>query len=311
MPFIKNLYLLCGIFCYKLNLGEYNMKDLDKCWCGSEKIYAHCHKLYDEQIESFKKKGCITPTQSLIKNEKQIEGIREACRINTLVLDKVANEIKAGMSTEDIDKIVYDETIRLGGTPACLGYEGFPKSVCTSINSVVCHGIPSRDVILQQGDIVNVDCTTIVNGYYGDSSRMFEIGKVTDEAHKLVTVAKECLDKAVEKIKPYSHVGDIGAVISKHAKANGFSVVKELGGHGVGLDMHEDPFVDHTAKAGTGMILAPGMIFTIEPMINAGSAEVCIDDSDGWTIYTWDDSLSAQWEYTLLMTELGVEILAK
>ena len=158
---------------------------------------------------------------------------------------------------------------------------------------------------------MNVDCTTKVNGYFGDSSRMFEIGKVSDEAHKLVTVTKECLDKAVQEIKPYCHVGDIGDIVSKHAKENGFSVVKELGGHGVGLKMHEEPFVNHTAKKGTGMLLVPGMVFTIEPMINAGKAGVCVDDSDGWTIYTWDDSLSAQWEYTLLMTENGVEILAK
>lgn len=287
------------------------MKDLDKCWCGSEENHVDCHKAYDEKIEKLKKNGYKVPDRSLIKNKKQIEGIREACRINTLILDKVASEIKAGMNTNDIDKIVYGETIRLGGIPACLGYEGFPKSVCTSVNSVVCHGIPSEDMVLQEGDIVNVDCTTIVNGYFGDSSRMFEIGKVSDEAHKLVTVTKECLDKAVAEIKPYSHVGDIGSIISKHAKRNGFSVVKELGGHGVGLEMHEEPFVDHTAKKGTGMLLVPGMVFTIEPMINAGSAEICIDDSDGWTIYTWDDSLSAQWEYTLLMTETGLEILAK
>ena len=287
------------------------MKDLDKCWCKSGKNYADCHKAYDEKAELLKKKGCILPPHSLIKNEKQIEGIREASKINTLILDKVQSEIKAGMTTNDIDKIVYDETIRLGGTPACLGFEGFPKSVCTSVNNVVCHGIPSDKVKLKEGDIVNVDCTTIVNGYFGDSSRMFEIGKVSEKAHKLVIVTKECLDKAVSEIKPFCHVGDIGAIVSNHARANGFSVVKELGGHGVGLDMHEDPFVDHTAKAGTGMLLVPGMVFTIEPMINAGKAGVCIDDSDGWTIYTWDDSLSAQWEYTLLMTETGVEILAK
>lgn len=287
------------------------MKDLDKCWCGSEKNYLHCHKTYDEKLKRLKLQGEIVPARELVKNEKQIEGIREACRINSLVLDKVASEIKAGMSTEDIDKIVHEETLKLGGIPACLGYEGFPKSVCTSVNSVVCHGIPSEDVILQEGDIVNVDCTTIVNGYYGDSSRMFEIGKVSDEAHKLVTITKECLDKAVKGVEPFSHVGDIGAIISKHANENGFSVVKELGGHGVGLEMHEDPFVDHTAEAGTGMILVPGMVFTIEPMINAGEPDICIDDSDGWTIYTWDDSLSAQWEYTLLMTENGLEILAK
>lgn len=287
------------------------MKDLEKCWCKSGKTYAECHKAFDEKLESFRKKGCIVPPHSLIKNEKQIEGIREACRINTLILDKVASEIKEGMTTGDIDRIVVNETKRLGGKSGCLGYEGYPKSVCTSVNDVVCHGIPSDKVKLKAGDIVNVDCTTKVNGYFGDSSRMFEIGKVSDEAHKLVTVTKECLDKAVQEIKPYCHVGDIGDIVSRHAKENGFSVVKELGGHGVGLKMHEEPFVNHTAKKGTGMLLVPGMVFTIEPMINAGKAGVCVDDSDGWTIYTWDDSLSAQWEYTLLMTENGVEILAK
>lgn len=287
------------------------MKDTDKCWCGSDMEYKDCHKNCDEKIERFKSDGCIVPPRELIKYQIQIEGIREAGRINSLILDKVASEIKAGMTTADIDKIVYDETIRLGGTPACLGYEGFPKSVCTSVNSVVCHGIPSEDVVLQDGDIVNVDCTTEVNGYFGDSSRMFEIGKVSKEAHRLVTVAKECLDKAVETIKPYAHIGDIGAIVSEHAKNNGFSVVKELGGHGVGLAMHEEPFVDHTAEVGTGMILVPGMVFTIEPMINAGDSDICIDDSDGWTIYTWDDSLSAQWEYTVLMTENGLEILSR
>ena len=287
------------------------MKRQEKCWCKSGESYEACHKEYDEKIESLKRKGCFLPPHSLIKNKQQIEGIREACRINTLILDKVASEIKAGMTTEGIDKIVHEETLRLGGRPACLGYEGYPKSVCTSVNSVVCHGIPSKKVVLKEGDIVNVDCTTEVNGFYGDSSRMFEIGEVSPEAHKLVTVTKECLDKAVAEIKPFCHVGDIGGIVSKHAKKNGFSVVRELGGHGVGLEMHEDPFVSHTAKAGTGMILVPGMVFTIEPMINAGKADICIDESDGWTIYTWDDSLSAQWEYTLLMTENGLEILSK
>ena len=287
------------------------MKEFEKCWCKSGKSYETCHKDFDEKLEELKKKGCIVPPHSLIKNEKQIAGIREACRINTLILDKVEELICEGMTTADIDKIVVEETKRLGGISGCLGYEGYPKSVCTSVNDVVCHGIPSEKVKLRAGDIVNVDCTTKVNGYYGDSSRMFEIGKVSDKAHKLVTVTKECLDKAVQGIKPYCHVGDIGDIVSTHARANGFSVVKELGGHGVGLKMHEEPFVNHTAKKGTGMILAPGMVFTIEPMINAGKAGVCVDDSDGWTIYTWDDSLSAQWEYTLLMTENGVEILAR
>lgn len=287
------------------------MKINDKCWCGSGKVYAHCHQQFDLRLEELKKQGKQTPNKKLIKNQRQIEGIREACRVNTLVLDKVASEIKVGMTTEDIDRIVYDETIRLGGKPACLGFEGFPKSVCTSVNSVVCHGIPSKNVVLREGDIVNVDCTTEVNGYFGDSSRMFLVGNVSAEAEKLVRVTKECLDLAVKQIKPYDHVGDIGHIVSKHAKANGYSVVKELGGHGVGLAMHEDPFVSHTAKKGTGMVLVPGMVFTIEPMINAGKADVCIDDGDGWTIWTYDDSLSAQWEYTLLMTETGLEILAK
>lgn len=287
------------------------MKDNDLCWCKSGKKYVDCHKNYDIEMERLRKLGNRVPPHGLIKNPEQIEGIREACRINSLILDKVTENIQAGMSTDDIDKIVYDETIRLGGIPACLGYEGFPKSVCTSVNNVVCHGIPNVKCVLKEGDIVNVDCTTIVNGYFGDSSRMFKIGKVSDLAEKLVRVTKECLDIAVSNIKPYCHVGDIGYYVSKHARANGFSVVKELGGHGVGLEMHEDPFVDHTAKRGTGMLLVPGMVFTIEPMINAGKATICIDPGDGWTIYTWDDSLSAQWEYTLLMTESGVEILAK
>ena len=287
------------------------MKDLDKCWCKSGKIYCECHKSFDEKLENFKKKACNVPPRSLIKNEKQIEGIRKACRINTLILDKVAEQIREGMTTAEIDRIVADETKKLGGKSGCLGYEGFPKSVCTSVNNVVCHGIPNEKVKLKAGDIINVDCTTEYKGFFGDSSRMFEIGKTSDKAHKLVTVTKECLDKAVQEIKPYCHLGDIGDIVSKHARANGFSVVKELGGHGVGLKMHEDPFVSHTAKRGTGMLLVPGMVFTIEPMINAGKAGVCVDDSDGWTIYTWDDSLSAQWEYTLLMTESGVEILAK
>ena len=287
------------------------MNKEDKCWCGNKINYSECHKQFDFKLEELRKQGKIVPNKKLIKNQKQIDGIRKACQINSQILDKVAQKIRAGMTTDDIDKIVYDETIALGGKPACLGYEGFPKSVCTSVNSVVCHGIPSKKVVLKDGDIINVDCTTEVDGYFGDSSRMFMIGNVSAEAEKLVKVAKECLDLAVKKIKPYDHVGDIGHIVSKHAKANGCSVVKELGGHGVGLAMHEDPFVSHTAKKGTGMILVPGMVFTIEPMINAGKADVCIDENDGWTIWTYDDSLSAQWEYTLLMTETGLEILAK
>ncbi len=287
------------------------MKEMQKCWCGSDIEYSLCHKELDEKLAVLKKQGKAVPTHKLIKNSKQIEGIREAGRINTLILDRVASEIKAGMSTQDIDDIVADETAKLKGRAAPLGYCGFPKSVCVSVNDVVCHGIPNSKQILKEGDIVNVDCTTEVNGFYGDASRMFIIGEVSAEAEKLVRVTKECLDLAASKIKPYSNVGDIGHWVNKHARANGYSVVKELGGHGVGLAMHEDPFVNHTAKIGTGMVLAPGMVFTIEPMINAGRAGVYVDASDGWTVRTQDGSLSAQWEYTLLMTEDGLEILSK
>ena len=287
------------------------MKNLDLCWCGSKKHYCDCHKELDDKLEELKKQGKIVPKQKLIKNQKQIDGIREASRINTLVLDRVEKEICAGMTTEDINTIVEEETAKLGGTCPCNGYAGFPKSVCTSVNSVVCHGIPSKKVVLKEGDIINVDCTTKVNGYFGDSSRMFVVGEISPLAEKLIRVTKECLDLAVKNIKPFDHVGDIGHIVSKHARANGFSVVKELGGHGVGLKMHEDPFVSHTAKKGTGMVLVPGMIFTIEPMINAGRAGVYLDETDEWTVWTADDSLSAQWEYTLLMTDNGLEILAK
>lgn len=286
------------------------MNSTDKCWCGSGKNYGDCHQEMDLRLRELEKLGNQIPRRDMIRNEKQIEGIRKAGKVNSMVLDKVAESIHEGMTTEEIDKIVYDETIRLGGTPACLGFEGFPKSVCTSINNVVCHGIPSEKAVLHSGDIVNVDCTTIVDGYYGDASRMFEIGEVSPEAHRLVQVTKECLDLAVSKIKPYSHLGDIGYWVSRHAKENGYSVVKELGGHGCGVDFHEDPYVSHVGKRNKGIVLVPGMTFTIEPMINQGGADVCIDDKDGWTIYTWDDSLSAQWEYTLLMTDNGLEILS-
>lgn len=282
-----------------------------KCWCKSGLFYEDCHREFDQKLELLRSKGEIVPTHKLIKNAKQIDGIRRACVVNTKILDAVEKQIHEGMSTDDIDKIVRDETKKLGGIPACLGFEGFPKAVCTSVNSVVCHGIPSKKTILKSGDIVNVDCTTIVDGYFGDSSRMFLIGDVSESAKRLVSVTKECLDIAVKNLKPYCHLGDIGYYVSKHAESNGYSVVRELGGHGVGLAMHEDPFVSHIGKLGQGMVLAPGMVFTIEPMINEGKRDVLIDSDDGWTIYTKDGSLSAQWEYTLLMTETGVEILAR
>lgn len=263
----------------------------------------------DKKIMFFQKKGHLVPTRKLIKTPEQIEGIRRSGVVNTGVLDLVAKEIHAGMSTAEIDKLVYDYTISHGAIPAPLNYEGYPKSVCTSINEVVCHGIPSEDEILEEGDIVNVDVSTILDGYYSDASRMFVIGKTTPEKQKLVDVAKECLEVGMEAAKPYCFVGDIGNAIQKHAHKNGFSVVRDLCGHGVGLEFHEDPEVLHYGKKGTGMLLVPGMVFTIEPMINMGTWEVFIDEDDGWTVVTEDELPSAQWEHTFVMTENGVEIL--
>lgn len=263
----------------------------------------------DKKIMFFQKKGHLVPTRKLIKTPEQIEGIRRSGVVNTGVLDLVAKEIHAGMSTAEIDKLVYDYTVAHGAIPAPLNYEGYPKSVCTSINEVVCHGIPSEDEILEEGDIVNVDVSTILDGYFSDASRMFVIGKTTPEKQKLVDVAKECLEVGMEAAKPYCFVGDIGNAIQKHAHKNGFSVVRDLCGHGVGLEFHEDPEVLHYGKKGTGMLLVPGMVFTIEPMINMGTWEVFIDEDDGWTVVTEDELPSAQWEHTFVMTENGVEIL--
>ena len=263
----------------------------------------------DKKILFYQNKGHLVPTRELIKTPEQIEGIRKSGIVNTGVLDLVASEIHAGMSTADIDKLVYDYNVAHNAIPACLGYEGFPKSCCVSINEVVCHGIPNECEILEEGDIVNVDCTTILDGYYADASRMFIIGQTTPEKEKLVRVAKECLEIGMQTAKPYSFVGDLGNAIAKHAHKNGFSVVRDLCGHGVGLQFHEEPNVEHYGKKGTGMLLVPGMVFTIEPMINMGTWEVFIDEEDGWTVVTEDELPSAQWEHTFVMTDHGLEIL--
>ena len=263
----------------------------------------------DKKVLYFQNKGHLVPSKKLIKTPEQIEGIRRSGVINTAVLDLVASEIKAGMSTAEIDKMVYDFTVSHGAVPAPLNYEGFPKSVCTSVNEVVCHGIPSEDEILEEGDIINVDVSTILDGYYSDASRMFIIGKTSPEKEKLVKVAKECLEIGMKAATPFGFVGDIGNAIEKHAKKNGFSVVRDLCGHGVGLEFHEEPDVEHFGRKGTGMLLVPGMVFTIEPMINMGTYKVFVDEEDDWTVVTEDELPSAQWEHTFLMTENGLEIL--
>ena len=262
-----------------------------------------------ERMEYLRKKHKDVIDDEWIKRPSQIEGIRKAGEINTGVLDEVGKLIHEGMSTQDIDDIVSKYTAEHGGICAPLNYEGFPKSVCTSINGEVCHGIPARHRKLRNGDIINVDCTTILDGYYADASRMFMIGNVSEERRRLVEETKKCLEIGIQAAQPWAHVGDIGYAIAKYAHSKGYSVVRELGGHGVGIDFHEDPFVAHVGSKGKGMVLVPGMIITIEPMINAGKAAVEIDPYNNWTIYTRDGADSAQWEHTILITEDGNEIL--
>ena len=282
----------------------------DACWCGSNKKYKACHMASDEKIEAFARQGHIVPPRFILKNREQIEGIRESGKINTAVLDYVAEHIREGMTTEEIDRLVHDKTAELGGIPAPLGYEGFPKSVCTSINEQVCHGIPSEDIVLKDGDIINVDVSTIYHGYFSDSSRMFCIGNVSDEKRKLVDVTKECVELGLAQVKPWGFMGDMGQAVHDHAVKNGYSVVREIGGHGVGLEFHEEPFVSYVTKKGTEMLLVPGMVFTIEPMVNMGTDEVYTDGGDNWSVYTADGRPSAQWEIQVLVTETGYEVLA-
>lgn len=265
----------------------------------------------DIKLWTLAAKGQIVPDRSLLKTPEQIAAIRKSADLNTAVLDHVAAHIRPGMSTAEIDQLVYDYTTTHGGIPAPLNYCGFPKSVCTSINNVVCHGIPNENEILEEGDIINVDVSTILDGYYSDASRMFAIGTLSPEAEKLMRVTKECVELGLAAAKPWGHLGDIAHAINSHAQKNGYSVVEEIGGHGIGLEFHEDPFVSYVTPKGSEMVLVPGMIFTIEPMINEGSPDFFIDEENDWTVYTIDDGLSAQIEYMVLITETGVEVLTK
>lgn len=282
----------------------------DLCWCGSQKKYKICHAAFDDKIALYKRQGHIVPRREIIKTSEQIAGIRESGKINIAVLDYVAGHIKAGMTTGEIDRLVYQKTIELGGTPAQLGYEGFSKSVCTSVNNQVCHGVPSEKDILKDGDIINLDVSTIYNGYFSDSSRMFCIGNVSEENKKLVQVVKECVALGLEQIRPWGFLGDMGQAVHEHALKNGYSVVREIGGHGIGLKFHEEPWVSYVTKKGTEMLMVPGMIFTIEPMVNKGTDKVFVDKENGWTVYTADGEPSAQWEVMVLVTDEGYEILA-
>lgn len=279
----------------------------DFCWCGSGLKYKKCHMDSDAKLLEFAKQGYKVLHPSLYKTEEQIEKIRRSGDITRGALDYVSSNIKAGVTTEEINTWVHNYITERGGIPATLNYSGFPKSCCTSLNDVICHGIPDNTV-LKDGDIINVDVTTILDGFYADASRMYKIGDVSERASKIVDVAKECLEAGLKAVKPYASVFDIGRAIEPIAIKNGYSIVRDFGGHGVGVKFHEDPHVDHYARRGKGVLLVPGMVFTIEPMVNEGTFE-CEILEDDWTTVTADGGLSAQWEHTLVVTEDGYEIL--
>ena len=282
----------------------------DPCWCGSGKKYKKCHAAFDERLEELYERGEEVLPRHLYKTPEDIAGIEKSAAVNIGALDYVAAHIGVGTTTEQIDQWVHDYTVDHGAIPAPLNYEGFPKSVCTSINNVVCHGIPSPDEVLKDGDIVNVDCSTILDGYFSDSSRMFMIGEVSPERRRLVEVTHECIEAGLAAVKPWGHLGDVAHAVQEHAEAAGYNVVREFGGHGIGLEFHEDPFVGFVGEAGTGTVLAPGFCFTIEPMVNAGGAKIDMNDPNGWTVRTKDGSDSAQWEVQLVVTEGGYKKLS-
>jgi methionyl aminopeptidase len=280
----------------------------DPCWCGSGKKYKKCHLGHD-RAEAGRERGAGARPPVDLKTPEQIEGIRRAGRLTRQILDLVRARIGPGVTTAEVDDWIAAETAAHGAVAASLGYRGFPKSSCTSINEVVCHGIPGART-LASGDIVNVDVTTILDGYYGDASDMYLIGEVSAEARGLVEVTRECLELGIDAVRPGGFIGDIGAAIQAHAQAAGFSVVRSFGGHGIGLDFHEEPFIAHFGKAGSGLRLLPGMVFTIEPMINAGDWRVEVL-ADGWTAVTKDRKLSAQWEHTVAVVDDGVDVLTE
>lgn len=282
----------------------------DECWCGSGRKYKKCHLANDERMEELAAQGFEVLPRTLLKSEADIEGIKHSAEVNVGALDYVEAHIGEGTTTEEIDQWVHDYCIQHDAIPADLDYEGFPKSVCTSINEVVCHGIPSPDEVLKSGDIVNVDMSTIRGGYFSDSSRMFCIGDVDPERKRLVEVTRESVQAGLAAVKPWGFLGDVSAAVNKVATDAGFTVVREFGGHGIGLEFHEDPWVGFNEKAGTGPVLVPGMCFTIEPMVNMGKPDIDMSDPNGWTVRTADGKPTAQWEVQLVVTDDGYELIS-
>ncbi len=281
----------------------------DPCWCGSGKKYKKCHLSSDLDRSSPPPAGRSSREGILIKTDDEIEGVRAAGRLTARLLDLVADRIRAGVTTSEIDSWVHEETIASGAVPAPLGYHGFPRSICTSVNEQICHGIPDGTV-LQEGDIINVDVTSILDGFHGDASRMFMIGEVSPKARHLVEATRECLNRGIGVVRVGRHFGDIGSAIQEYAEGLGFSVVRDYTGHGIGRGFHEEPAVFHYGKRGQGPRIEANMVFTIEPMINIGTHKSRLLDN-GWTAVTRDGSLSAQWEHTVRVTEQGVEILTQ
>ena len=260
-----------------------------------------------EQLSKMSKAGFPLPEPKLIKTNDQIDGIRKASQLTHRILNELEMVIRPGVTTNYINDWVHDFTVANGAIPAPLHYRGFPKSICTSINEVVCHGIP-EDRVLVDGDMINVDVTCILDGYYGDSCRMYMVGNVDDTGKRLSKVTKECLHRGLDQIKPFNTGNEVGAAIEEHAHAEGFTVVEIFGGHGVGLEFHEDPFIFHYPQKAKQMVFLPNMVFTVEPMINEGIVGVEILN-DGWTAVTLDRKRSAQWEHTIAVTTTGYEIL--
>ncbi len=283
----------------------------DACWCGSGKKYKKCHEAFDEKLQRLYDQGAEPLPRHLFKTPEDIEGIKRSAAVNIGVLDYVAEHIHAGITTEEIDRWIYNYTVEHGAIPADLNFEGYPKSVCTSINDVVCHGIPNEHDVLQEGDIVNVDCSTILDGYFSDSSRMFCIGEVSPERQRLVDVTRESVQAGLAAVKPWVTLNEVARAVQNCVEEAGFSVVREFGGHGIGKEFHEDPFVGFVEDApDTETLLVPGMCFTIEPMVNAGAPGIWIDEKSGWVVHTKDGSDSAQWEVQLVVTETGYELLS-
>ena len=244
-----------------------------------------------------------------IKTPAELEKMRQAGRLAAEVLEMIRPMVVPGVTTGELDAICHDYIVNTQkAIPAPLNYHGFPRSICTSVNDVVCHGIPSDTKKLKSGDIINIDVTVIKDGYHGDTSIMVGVGDVAPHAERLIQITQECLYKAIRIVKPGTTLGDIGAIIQEHAERNYYSVVREYCGHGIGAVFHEDPQVLHYGRAGEGLVLKPGMTFTIEPMINAGKRHTKLNAKDGWTVTTKDGRLSAQWEHTMAVTESGVEI---